>query len=120
MKENKSINFPKDNNHEYLKEYNSDGKCIHCKDSDGFEYWLEYDSNGNMIHYKDSYGHEEWRKYDSNGYKESYSYDSYNDITHHKYSNGIECCHYGLCNITCTKDFDGKEYWTDKNGNLLE
>ena len=41
---------------------------IHCKDSNGYEYLKEYDSNGNVIYCKELlYGGEVWQEYDSNG-----------------------------------------------------
>ena len=41
---------------------------IHCKDSNGYEYLKEYDSNGNVVYCKELlYGGEVWQEYDSNG-----------------------------------------------------
>ena len=43
-------------------------RLIHCKDSNGYEYLKEYDSNGNVIYCKELlYGGEVWQEYDSNG-----------------------------------------------------
>jgi YD repeat-containing protein len=64
---------------EPISEYDSNGKVIHCKNSNGFEWWQEFDTNGNMIHYKDSSGYEYWCEYDSNGkeihYKDNKGYE---------------------------------------------
>ena len=84
-----------------VREYDSNGKLIHSKDSNGYEYWKEYDSNGNLIHFKDSYGFEYWHEYDTNGNeihrKNSYGseywkeYDSNGNLIHYKNSDGDEC-----------------------------
>jgi YD repeat-containing protein len=64
---------------EPIREYDSNGREIHRKDSSGFEWWWEYDANGKLIHFKTSNGYEQWHEYDSNG----------NEI-HYKVNNGFE------------------------------
>jgi YD repeat-containing protein len=74
-----------------IREYDTNGKLIHFRDSDGYEWWREYDDNGKLIYSRDSDGYEVWREYDTNG----------NEI-HSRYSSG-------------------REWWReyDTNGNLI-
>ena len=51
--------------YERYSEYDSNGNCIHKKDSNRNEEWSEYDSKGTLIHYKNNRHVENW--YDSNG-----------------------------------------------------
>jgi YD repeat-containing protein len=76
-----------------IREYDSNGNCIHYKDNMGIEQWYEFDSNGNCIYYKDNKGYEYWREYDSKGkeihYKDNYEFEYWREFD----SNG-NCIHY--------------------------